>query len=85
LRANARDIILMAGMNKNIWLVIKGAAVYAVAYLISGSIAYQLITKQFHVGDNPIFSGFLRSEANAAEWAHTKMYGSCQVYCCAVF
>jgi hypothetical protein len=58
-------------MNKtNLPFVIKGTAAYALAYLISGGLAYQLITKQFYVGDNPVFAGFLRSEANPAEWAH---------------
>lgn len=58
----------------SVWLVIKGTAVYALAYFISGGIAYQLLTKQFYVGDNPIFAGYLRSEANAVEWAHTSIW-----------
>jgi hypothetical protein len=44
--------------------------VYAFAYLISGGLAYQLLTKQFYVGSDPIFAGYLHSEANPAEWAH---------------
>ena len=62
------------GMKKSAWFVVKSTAVYAVAYLASGGIAYQLITKQFYVGDNPIFAAYLRSEANAAEWAHTNTW-----------
>lgn len=62
-------------MNKNNFLfVIKSTVTYALAYLVSGGLAYQLITKQFYVGDNPIFAGYLRSEANAAEWAHTSVW-----------
>jgi hypothetical protein len=55
-------------MNKNNFrFVTKSTAACALTYLISGSLAYQFITKQFYVGDNPIFAGFLRSEANPAE------------------
>lgn len=59
---------------KNLLFVTKSTFIYTFAYLIVGGIAYQLITKQFYVGDNPIFASFLRSEANPAEWAHTNTW-----------
>jgi hypothetical protein len=59
---------------KNFLFIIKSTAIYAFAYLIIGGIAYQLITKQFYIGGDPIFAGFLRNEANPAEWAHTTIW-----------
>jgi hypothetical protein len=44
--------------------------VSSVAYLVAGALAYQLLTKRFYVGDNAIFSGFLRTEVDPAQWAH---------------
>ncbi len=58
----------------SISIILKTIAAYVLAYLISGGLAYQLITKQFYVGDNPIFAGYLRSEANPAEWAHVNLW-----------
>lgn len=58
---------------KTLWLV-SATALYALSYLIAGGIAYQLITKQFYVGDHAIFTTYLRSEANAAEWAHVSTW-----------
>lgn len=48
----------------------KAALIYALAYLFVGAIAYALLTKQFYVGDDPIFTVFLRSESDPALWAH---------------
>ena len=62
-------------MNKSvITFVLKCTLVYAVAYLVVGGLAYQFVTKQFYVGENPIFSEFLRSESNAVEWAHVNRW-----------
>lgn len=62
-------------MNKqNLQFVAKSTAVYAVAYLLAGAIAYQFLTKQFYVGEDPIFTAYLRSESNPAEWAHTNLW-----------
>lgn len=62
-------------MRKQDLLVIaKSALIYSFAYLIVGAIAYQLLTKQFYVGDNPIFTAYLRSESNPSEWAHTNTW-----------
>jgi hypothetical protein len=62
-------------MNKqNLKFILKSTLLYSFAYLIVGGIAYQLITKQFYIGDTPIFTAYLRSEANPAEWAHTNIW-----------
>lgn len=61
-------------MNKNIRFIVIITLAYALAYLIAGGLAYQLITKQFYVGDGAIFTTYLRSEANPAEWAHTNVW-----------
>jgi hypothetical protein len=61
-------------MKNNIALVAKGVAIYSLAYLIAGGLAYGLLTKQFYVGDNPIFAGFLRSEDDATEWTHVNLW-----------
>ncbi len=62
-------------MNKqSLSFVAKSALIYSFAYLIIGGIAYQLITKQFYVGDTQIFTAYLRSESNPAEWAHTNIW-----------
>jgi hypothetical protein len=59
---------------KNLMFVLKGTVIYTLAYLFIGAVAYQLITKQFYVGPDPIFSGFLRNEANPSEWAHVNTW-----------
>lgn len=62
-------------MNKqNLRFVASSTVIYALAYLVVGAIAYQLITKQFYVGPDPIFTAYLRSESNPAEWAHTNLW-----------
>lgn len=55
---------------KNILFILSIIISYTLSYLIAGGIAYQLITKQFYVGDNALFATYLRSEANKGEWAH---------------
>jgi len=54
--------------------VAKSTIIYALVYLVVGAIAYQLITKQFYVGYDPIFTAYLRSESNPAEWSHTNLW-----------
>jgi hypothetical protein len=62
-------------MNKqSLNFVLKSTFVYSFVYLVVGGVAYQLITKQFYVGDNPIFTTYLRSESNPVEWAHTNIW-----------
>ena len=50
--------------------VLKVMLVSSVAYLIAGALAYQLLTKQFYVGEDAIFAKFLRSEADPKQWSH---------------
>lgn len=65
----------MTSMNKQtLSFIVKSTLIYALAYLIVGAVAYQLITKQFYIGDAAIFTAYLRSEANPAEWAHTNLW-----------
>lgn len=59
---------------QNLIFVLKSTLIYSLAYLFVGAIAYQLITKQFYLGDSPIFTAYLRSESNPAEWAHTNTW-----------
>ncbi len=47
---------------------------YILAYLVAGGIAYQLITKQFYVGNDAVFTAYLRSEADAAQWTHASAW-----------
>lgn len=59
---------------QNLRFIASSTVIYALAYLIVGAIAYQLLTKQFYVGDDPIFTAYLRSESNPAEWVHTNLW-----------
>lgn len=61
-------------MRANLKLFLQATLLYVFSYLLSGGVFYQLITKQFYVGSHPIFAGFLRSEANAEEWAHVSVW-----------
>lgn len=62
-------------MNKqNLHFIASSTVIYSLAYLLVGAIAYQLLTKQFYVGSDPIFTAYLRSESNPAEWAHTNLW-----------
>lgn len=54
--------------------VVKVALIYALAYLVVGAIAYQLLTQQFYVGNDPIFTLFLRSETHPDQWAHVTQW-----------
>lgn len=49
---------------------VKVILVHVVTYLIVGAAAYQLITKQFYEGANPIFSTFMRTQAEPHLWGH---------------
>jgi hypothetical protein len=52
----------------------KVAVVSSVAYLVAGALAYQLLTKRFYVGDDAMFAGFLRSEAEPGQWQHVTLW-----------
>lgn len=62
-------------MNKqSLRFITSSTIIYFLAYLLAGAIAYQLLTKQFYVGNDPIFTAYLRSESNPSEWAHTNLW-----------
>lgn len=48
----------------------KVILLHVVTYFTAGALAYPLLTKPFYVGTNPVFAGFLRTEADPALWAH---------------
>jgi hypothetical protein len=48
----------------------KVTAAHVLTYFIVGAVAYQLITKDFYVGSDPIFKAFMRTEAEPDLWAH---------------
>jgi len=48
----------------------KVAAAHVLTYFIVGGIAYQLLTKDFYIGPDPIFRAFMRTEAEPDLWAH---------------
>lgn len=59
---------------KSAKFIILTTLIYSLVYLFVGAITYQLITKQFYVGIDPIFTAFLRSEANPSQWAHVMQW-----------
>ena len=46
----------------------KFTLVHVLTYLIVGGIAYPLLTKEFYVGDNPIFSSFMVTQNESELW-----------------
>lgn len=48
----------------------KVTAAHVLTYFIVGAVAYQLFTKEFYVGPDPIFRAFMRTEAEPELWAH---------------
>lgn len=71
--SNEKNIVGMEN-KKRLVFVAKSTIAYSLCYLIVGAIAYQLITKQFYIGDDPVFTAYLRSETNPAEWSHTNTW-----------
>ena len=59
-------------MNLKQFLTFTGKVILAhvLTYFIVGAVAYQLITKQFYEGANPIFSTFMRTQAEPDLWGH---------------
>jgi hypothetical protein len=59
-------------MNTKRFLVFAGkvTAVHVLSYLVVGAFAYNLLTKAFYVGANPIFATFMRTEENPLLWRH---------------
>ena len=48
----------------------KVVAAHVTTYFLAGAVAYPLLTKEFYVGQNPIFATFLRTEADPLLWGH---------------
>jgi hypothetical protein len=48
----------------------KVTAAHVITYLLAGTIAYPLFTKEFYVGPNPIFKLFMRTELEPELWGH---------------
>jgi len=48
----------------------KVVAAHITTYFVAGAIFYQLLTKDFYTGPNPIFAAFMRTEAEPELWAH---------------
>ncbi len=48
----------------------KVVAAHVTTYFVAGAIFYQLLTKDFYTGPNPIFAAFMRTEAEPELWAH---------------
>lgn len=48
----------------------KVVSAHVTTYFLAGAIAYPLLTKEYYVGQNPIFAVFLRTEADADLWGH---------------
>ena len=48
----------------------KVTAAQVTTYFLAGLIFYQLLTKDYYTGPNPIFAAFMRTEAEPDLWAH---------------
>jgi len=48
----------------------KVTAAHVITCLAAGAITYPLLTKEFYVGSNPIFSVFMRTETEPELWQH---------------
>lgn len=48
----------------------KVTAAHVTTYFVAGAIFYQVLTKDFYTGPNPIFAAFMRTEAKPELWAH---------------
>jgi hypothetical protein len=49
---------------------VKVTVAHVVSYLVVGAAAYQLLTRQFYEGSNPVFSAFMRTHAQPELWKH---------------
>jgi hypothetical protein len=48
----------------------KSSVVHAATYFLVGAMAYQLLTKHFYEGPDPLFARFMRTPAEPDAWAH---------------
>ena len=61
-------------MKRFIVFAIKVIVAHVITYFIIGAISYPLLTKQFYVGPDPIFSTFMRTQANPTLWQHVMIW-----------
>ncbi len=47
---------------------------HTVTYFVAGAIAYELFTKPFYEGPDPIFTAFFRSPAEPDLWSHVMQW-----------
>jgi len=52
----------------------KITVAHVVTYFALGAIAYLLLTKSFYLGENQIFSTFMRTEAEPDLWRHVMIW-----------
>lgn len=48
----------------------KVTAAHVTTYFLAGAVFYQLLTKDFYTGPNPVFAIFMRTEAELELWSH---------------
>jgi hypothetical protein len=48
----------------------KITAAQVTTYFLAGAVFYQLLTKDYYTGSNPIFAAFMRTETEPELWAH---------------
>jgi hypothetical protein len=48
----------------------KVTVAHVVSYFVVGAAAYELLTKSFYEGNNPVFSTFMRTPAEPELWRH---------------
>ena len=53
---------------------IKVIIAHVVTYFTIGAISYTFLTKQYYVGPNPIFSTFMRTQADPTLWRHVMVW-----------
>jgi len=54
--------------------VLKYITAHVVTYWVVGAIAYPLLTKEFYIGDNPIFSSFMITENDKELWDNVMIW-----------
>ena len=55
-------------MKNIITYLLKFATVHTITYLIVGMIAYPLLTKDFYIGENAVFSSFMVTQEDGELW-----------------
>jgi hypothetical protein len=48
----------------------KVIAAHVTTYFLAGAVFYQLLTRDFYTGPNPVFAAFMRTEAEPELWSH---------------